>query len=708
LNSFYREVIKTMPLFAKNLTPSPVVLTGISVTLPPNNGGHGPKVNVTSELKSLTEQQYADLEVQRQTGVVEYEWSNQIEYDTYSLLISTGVSGSGSTQSTYYIHATSGNDAWSGTSSLKPLKTWKELLQRFGRKSVLKPIGNTLTVNLLSNLPDTDPVIFDFTLASGCNAVIKGVKTEVGSGTITAVDNKDQAANQPWTITDSSKSAGYFDDLTRRGMVIEIMTGPGAGSRAYIVKEISTGKAHISEWIGGTNPDGFGDVLGLYQSDPPEVGSTYKIWKYSTMYPGMISIDGDEQLNPIVPTGKYSNVMFINVKANASSCAVGGAYGSPWISTQSKGFTQVGFSDCIIDAAVDCFGGLFTVFWNCRVSGGIQVNTGVVQMFAGLVMSSITTNTQDIYVYPGGIATLKGTEAVVGGDTVFYGEDFYGADLNGVGSYYLGPISIWNSFHGIVSNDGGMVQFGQRGGFDVITGAPMECPLWGINDSPASSKNYLFPQAEYSMYMFRDGKQLATAATLSLPSWVAGTTQGGGGPGGTVFSIDDNWGAVEENSKAHLFLQATGNYTAPIDVTWANFKVAAPAGFLSVQNPIDSGDWGAFQTFGSGCVKPQTGCVIRMIWGQFEPPPSIEAELPDLPVTPDTGPAAGGTAVILKGFNFFPGATVEFDGVTAANIVVVDENTINCDSPAHAAGTVDVVVTNVSGAYSNSSPFIYT
>jgi hypothetical protein len=72
-------------------------------------------------------------------------------------------------------------------------------------------------------------------------------------------------------------------------------------------------------------------------------------------------------------------------------------------------------------------------------------------------------------------------------------------------------------------------------------------------------------------------------------------------------------------------------------------------------------------------------------------PPSVSG------VSPATGLAAGGTAVTISG-NAFTGATgVTFGGTAATAVVVVSPNTITATSPAHAVGTVDVIVTTPKG-----------
>jgi len=66
-------------------------------------------------------------------------------------------------------------------------------------------------------------------------------------------------------------------------------------------------------------------------------------------------------------------------------------------------------------------------------------------------------------------------------------------------------------------------------------------------------------------------------------------------------------------------------------------------------------------------------------------------------IGPSSGTANGGTAVTITGTNFLSGATVKFGGTTATNVSVTSGTTITATTPAHAAGTVDVVVTNTDG-----------
>jgi hypothetical protein len=62
-------------------------------------------------------------------------------------------------------------------------------------------------------------------------------------------------------------------------------------------------------------------------------------------------------------------------------------------------------------------------------------------------------------------------------------------------------------------------------------------------------------------------------------------------------------------------------------------------------------------------------------------------------VVPATGTIAGNTFVTISGANFGYGTTVEFDGVPAADVVLLDSETLTCKTPAGGVcGPVDVTV----------------
>ena len=94
-------------------------------------------------------------------------------------------------------------------------------------------------------------------------------------------------------------------------------------------------------------------------------------------------------------------------------------------------------------------------------------------------------------------------------------------------------------------------------------------------------------------------------------------------------------------------------------------------------------------------TKQCTGDVIPLVFDDF---------------TPLVGPYAGGTEVTItgQGFTLGTGFTVEFGGVTADNIMVIDDMTATCDTPPSATiGTVPVFISTSLGDATAVESFTY-
>ncbi len=88
--------------------------------------------------------------------------------------------------------------------------------------------------------------------------------------------------------------------------------------------------------------------------------------------------------------------------------------------------------------------------------------------------------------------------------------------------------------------------------------------------------------------------------------------------------------------------------------------------------------------------------------GAPTPPPAVSS------VSPTNGSTTGGTSVTITGTNFLSGANVTFGGAAATGVTVISSTQITAVTPAHAAGAVDVVVTNPDGrSGSLASAFTY-
>jgi len=77
-------------------------------------------------------------------------------------------------------------------------------------------------------------------------------------------------------------------------------------------------------------------------------------------------------------------------------------------------------------------------------------------------------------------------------------------------------------------------------------------------------------------------------------------------------------------------------------------------------------------------------------------------------VSPATGAAAGGTVVTLTGTNLDGVTAVTFGGNAGTALSVQNPNHVRVTTPAHAAGAVNVVVTDDSGTVTKTNAFTYT
>lgn len=120
--------------------------------------------------------------------------------------------------------------------------------------------------------------------------------------------------------------------------------------------------------------------------------------------------------------------------------------------------------------------------------------------------------------------------------------------------------------------------------------------------------------------------------------------------------------------------------------TVGNFQFACSVTICGTGSP------GHFDMFGTFFVR----AVVTQ-------PPQVSS------LNPNSGPTTGGTSVTIAGTNFQSSATVKFGGVAATNVTVGSSTTISATTPAHAAGAVDVLVTNPD-AQSGTLPngFTYT
>jgi len=144
------------------------------------------------------------------------------------------------------------------------------------------------------------------------------------------------------------------------------------------------------------------------------------------------------------------------------------------------------------------------------------------------------------------------------------------------------------------------------------------------------------------------------------------------------------------------------NFTGATAVTFdgiaaASFHIDGPTQITAVTPPHDAGLVNVNVTGGTPAAFPNSFTFV---------PPSSYAD-----VYPNYGPIAGGTRVYIHGTCFTGVTAVTFGGVASPDISAVFSNTdMMVYTPAHAAGTVDIVVTTPCGpiTYFGSFAFVGT
>lgn len=181
---------------------------------------------------------------------------------------------------------------------------------------------------------------------------------------------------------------------------------------------------------------------------------------------------------------------------------------------------------------------------------------------------------------------------------------------------------------------------------------------------------------------------LATAFTFSAPQQAAPVAQGlspasGPASGGTVVTITGTDFSAPQVSFGGTTVAATSSSATSITVT---APVHAPG---TVDVVVRNGDGQA------------STLAAAFSFTGGPPPPAIAG------VSPSSGSTAGGGLTTLTGSGFVSGSTVTFGGTAVPLAVPATATSLAVYAPAHAAGPVDVTVTNPD-AQSTTASAAYT
>jgi hypothetical protein len=189
-----------------------------------------------------------------------------------------------------------------------------------------------------------------------------------------------------------------------------------------------------------------------------------------------------------------------------------------------------------------------------------------------------------------------------------------------------------------------------------------------------------------------DGRSATLAAAFTYvappapaPAVAAVVPASGASTGGDVVTLSGT-GFAPGATVAFGGVQGVVSAVAPGAITVATPAHAAGAIDVVVANPD-----------GQSATIPAGFTFVAPPPPPPPPPPPAPAPAPTLAaIAPAAGADAGGDAITLTGAGFAPGATVTLGGIPAA-VVSVSATAIAAVTPAHAAGAVDVTVTNPDG-----------
>ncbi len=304
--------------------------------------------------------------------------------------------------------------------------------------------------------------------------------------------------------------------------------------------------------------------------------------------------------------------------------------------------------------------------------------------FAPYNADALDSNNEDLA--SAGPLIIPGTNLLVGG-----GKE---------GVFYL--LNRSNMGHFRAGSNSQIVQ-GFQAGAGHIHGSPVywnsgqHGPLIYLWTEDDTLKAYRFVNGLFETLPFASG---SITSPDGMPGAMLSVSAAGSSPGSGIV-----WASLPFSGDANL--QTVPGVLRAFDASNVAIEL-----WNSKQDPRD--DLGNFAkytppTVANGKVFLATFSNQLVVYGLNSSGPSSAPTVGS--VSPNSGGTSGGTAVTIAGTNFVSGATVTFGGLAATNVTMVSGTAITATTPAHAAGFVDVTVTNpnaesgsLNNAFNYSSP----
>ena len=224
-----------------------------------------------------------------------------------------------------------------------------------------------------------------------------------------------------------------------------------------------------------------------------------------------------------------------------------------------------------------------------------------------------------------------------------------------------------------------------------------DATVWLTGGNPVRGSFESHVEIYQPAYLFNSSGGLATRPTItSAPSSVDW------GNGFTVQTPDaaniSSVVLVRDGAVTHAFDMDQRLVGLSFTASGSSLMVTAPPN----GNIAPPGYYMLFVLNNSGV--PSVAKFIQLIaGGGGNPAPTLSS------ISPTSGTTLGGTAVTVAGTGFMAGATLTLGGTSASNVTAVNSTTITATTGAHAAGAVDVVVSNTDGQSATlTQGFTYT
>ena len=208
-----------------------------------------------------------------------------------------------------------------------------------------------------------------------------------------------------------------------------------------------------------------------------------------------------------------------------------------------------------------------------------------------------------------------------------------------------------------------------------------DATVWLAGSNPSRGTYEHHVEIYKPAYLFNsDGSQATRPTIASAPSNISW---------GGSFAVSTPDAA--NISQAVLMRPGASTHAFDMDQRLVGMNFTAGSGTLTVTGPPNGniappGYYMLFLINNKGV--PSVAKFVLLNGSASNPAPTVSG------ISPTSGTTAGGTGVTITGTGFLAGANVTFGGTTATGVTVVSSTSITATTPAHAAGAVNVVVTN--------------